>query len=338
MSFQKGEGSENQGSSIGKIRPQDVRRKYKLEPEETKKAILISNLPKKIESLHEEFKDFISSHIGPVKLITYKKITTCKVAFVNAICVFEEPSDSKLALKTLHGQEFHDHHLLVQDFKNSIFDKHHTSQNCVCVTNMSEKTSEEHLWKHFQGCGTQGMIHINRNVSSGAPLEAIINFKEADGVREALKLNETKLLDSDIKVVHLDRSLSILVTNLNRQTTYQEFKEFFSNCDIVYFTFCRKVKKEQKAAIVYLAVSKIDTTVKASMSSSSSDVLLFYSLFFWSIFQDKPSHEKALSLNGEELKGSKISVASGTDKGAGSAYDVFLLNVPSGKCAATLLS
>ena len=239
----------------GSTRPQDVRRKQLLKPEESQKAILITNLPKKAESLHQELHDFISTCIGPVKLITFNKVTFKESASVSAICVFEDRAHSVEAQEKLHGQLFCNNHLLVRSFKDSKFDTHHTSRNSICVTNLPLKAKEEDLWKLFESCGNFGMIHINRNSFTGAPLEAIVNFKEADAVDDALKLDGSQMMDSTIKVVRLNRQFSLLVSNLNRQTTYEEFKDFFQDCNLAYFCFGPKQKKEQKTAVIFLQVN-----------------------------------------------------------------------------------
>lgn len=240
-----------------------------LVPEETKKAVLITNLPKKAESLQQELQDFVASCVGPVKLITFNKMTYKESAFISAICVFEDLAHLKVALEKLHGQVFNGHHLLVQSFKDSVHNTHHTSWNSICVTNLPEKAKEEDLWKLFEGCGNLGMIHINRNSLTGVPLEAIVNFKQADDVDDALKLDGSQILDSTVKVMRLDRQFSLLISNLNRQTTYQEFKDFFKDCSVVYFCFGPKKKKEQKTALVFLLVSikLISFTVSASPRS-----------------------------------------------------------------------
>ncbi|KAK3915374.1 Nucleolar protein 12 [Frankliniella fusca] len=280
-----------------KLSMQDVKRKQKLDPNDTKQAVLISNLPKKVETMHADFQAFVSKTVGPVKLITYNKITTPKSAAVSAICVFAEESDFKAALEKLHGQEFSGHHLLVQSFKDSRFDAHHTTRNCVCVTNMADKTTEEDLWKLFEGCGDLGMIHINRNTATGSPYEALVNFKGRESVRSAVNLDGSKVLESSVKVVNLDRKFSVLVTNIDRQVTNQEFRDLLSECNLVYFSFGVKKKKELKTAFVFLA--------------------------------DEAGLKQALKLNGNDLKGQTIKVVSAAEKSSVETYDVFSTTIPS---------
>ncbi|XP_052123351.1 probable E3 ubiquitin-protein ligase bre1 [Frankliniella occidentalis] len=290
--------SEQKANGTEKLSTQDVKRKQKLVPAESKQAVLISNLPKKVESLHAEFQSFISKSVGPVKLITYNKLTTSKSASVSAICVFEEESDFKAALDKLHGKEFSGHHLLVQSFKDSKFDTHHTTRNCVCVTNMADKTTEEDLWKLFEECGALGMIHINRNSATGSPYEAVVNFKDRESVPSAVKLDGTQLLESTIKVVNLDRRFSVLVTNIGRQVKNQEFREFLSECNLAYFSFGAKKKKEQKTAFVFLA--------------------------------DEAGYKQAMALSGKDLEGYPVKITSAAEKSSVEAYDVFSPMIPCG--------
>lgn len=239
-------------------------RKQKLVPEDTRKAIYITNLPKKIEKLHHDFLNFIVECVGAVKLLFYQKITSINSCVMSAVCVFDKPSDYNCALEKLHGIKFHDSHLLVQKFLNSNSNDQLITQHCVSVRNLPMDTSEQALWNLFESFGKLGMIYVDRTVISSTTLEALVNFEKSDSVINALKLDGTLLADSKIKVVNLNWKLSIKISNFPKQTTSKDLKALIKDYNPIFFRISQKKKKGNSAfasfsvsIIPYISISTV---------------------------------------------------------------------------------
>lgn len=235
-----------------KTKPQDVVRKQKLAPEDTQKSIFITNLPKKIEKLHEEFKSFIDQHVGAVKKLFYQKITSKNSCVMSATCVFEKTSDFNLALERLHGEMFEDHHLLVQKFLNHNSNDQLITKHCISVSNLSLGTSEETLWKLFESCGKLGMIYIDRSDISSTSVEALVNLENSDSVINAMNLDGTTLAEMAIKLVKLDWKHSVKITNLSKTTSSKDLETLIKDYNPCFQRLSQKRKKGNSAFASFL--------------------------------------------------------------------------------------
>ncbi|XP_034233724.1 reticulocyte-binding protein 2-like [Thrips palmi] len=259
----------------GKVRFEDVVKKQQLAPEDTRKSILITNVPKGVEKNHHNFQQFITEQVGPVKSLFYQKITSMKACVMSATCVFRKPSDYYVALKKLHGQEFLNHHLLVQKFLNSNSNENLITKHCIRVTNLQTCTTENDLWNLFESCGKLGMVHLDRSDISSSTLEALVNFEETNSVVNSLKLDGSMLHKSKIKVVYLDWKLSINIYNFKKTASLQDFETLLKDYNPIFVRLSQKKKK--------------GNSVFAS-------------------FSDEKSYSEALTLNKKDFHGHKIVV------------------------------
>ncbi|KAJ1520629.1 hypothetical protein ONE63_003737 [Megalurothrips usitatus] len=239
-----------------KEKQERVRLPYiQLLPGQAKKAVQFSNLPSLFNEFNDELKKFAET-VGPVELLTYNRFPHPKGCFITALCVYEDKEHVAKAIEKLHGREFRGNHLLVErpSPKNSI----RLDKKSVCVSNLSEKTTEEDLWKYFKECGSIRTIEIRRDCSSLVPENlglARIYFNDSDSLDRAVALSNSQLLGSTIKVFSLSCDLVVYVKNFALQTKYKTIKDFMTAVNAVYYCFVylksRHMKEKLKGLFFY---------------------------------------------------------------------------------------
>lgn len=239
-----------------KEKQERVRLPYiQLLPGQAKKAVQFSNLPSLFNEFNDELKKFAET-VGPVELLTYNRFPHPKGCYITALCVYEDKEHVAKAIEKLHGREFRGNHLLVErpSPKNSI----RLDKKSVCVSNLSEKTTEEDLWKYFKECGSIRTIEIRRDCSSLVPENlglARIYFNDSDSLDRAVALSNSQLLGSTIKVFSLSCDLVVYVKNFALQTKYKTIKDFMTAVNAVYYCFVylksRHMKEKLKGLLFY---------------------------------------------------------------------------------------
>ncbi|KAJ1520630.1 hypothetical protein ONE63_003738 [Megalurothrips usitatus] len=214
-------------------------------PGQPGKAVKISNLPSPFTDLDKDLKK-LAETVGPVELLTYNKFNHPKGCIMTGICVYKDKEHVPIAVEKLHGHEFHGNHLLVQILTppNDI----RLNDQSVCVSNLSEETSEEDLWKFFGDCGSISMIEMrreNNKLTPEASCLARIYFDDSDGVDGAVALSNTTFQGSKIKVFALNYHWVVYVKNFEMQTQYKTIKEFMAAVNAVYYCYV-KVKHPTK--------------------------------------------------------------------------------------------
>ncbi|CAG8508417.1 13771_t:CDS:2 [Funneliformis caledonium] len=186
----------------------------KEDPERLQRTIFVGNLPisvtlkannKKLKALFSQFGKIESVRF---RSIAFSELLPRKLAFItgklhperdvlNAYIVYKELSSVQNAI-TMNAQMFMEKHLRVDSVANP---QNHDRRRTVFIGNMSFDAQEEELWVQFESCGEIENVRIVRdnktNVGKGF---AYVQFKERASVEFALKLNDIKLGNRNIRV------------------------------------------------------------------------------------------------------------------------------------------
>lgn len=217
-----------------------------LDEREFKRSLQITNLPPIRIQDTQDICSFISKHTNVNVQKMYFKIPSNKSSLLEAICLLENVEECYRCLEKLHGQVFHDHHLLVKRYSG--FNSNRTSENCIKVTNLSKSVTVDTLWNLFESCGKLGMIHLDCDKSDGA-LEGFVNFEDSNSVFSALKLDGAKIGKMNIKVVQLDSNLCATITPSD------DIESMLEDLDFNLTHIEHIPKKAHKFGYVYFSVS-----------------------------------------------------------------------------------
>ncbi|XP_065211008.1 RNA-binding protein 34-like [Planococcus citri] len=138
--------------------------------------------------------DKISKKVAVNKKM-FNKDQQCLVAYV----VFKNAQDAQNALN-LNGQIFEERHLRVTLPSEKTFDKN----KGIFIGNLRFRITEEEIWDFFKDCGEISSVRVIRDKETGfCKGFGYVNFKTEDSVEFALKLDEEKLQDREIRIKRL---------------------------------------------------------------------------------------------------------------------------------------
>ncbi|XP_054262322.1 uncharacterized protein LOC128986165 [Macrosteles quadrilineatus] len=186
-------------------------------------TVFVGNLPPEItvNQVKKIFKKF-SNTISKIKIRTEERqnqklcTSSTKIDRVNdqskhATVKFNSLDSYNTALN-MTGKLYNGHHLRITGAKGETTSD---PEKSIFVGNLAVGICDDDLWKTFEKCGEIDSVRVIRDKLNKKGTFGFVNFKSADSVAEALKLDGTLVLEREIRVNQINKNADSLSSLIN---------------------------------------------------------------------------------------------------------------------------